>query len=79
MPPATLVFPEEPVFPAGPVLPAAPGVCSAPPPAPPHSPFQVFPAAEPSASSYSQAWWDPAQGAQRTVPASPALAPASKA
>lgn len=46
---------------------------------PPHSPWQVFPAADASASSYSQACWHPAQGVRDMVPAAPAPAPAPAA
>ena len=51
------------------MLPASPAL-------PPHCPWQVFPAADASASSYSQACWQPAQGVQDVVPAAPAPAAA---
>ncbi|CAK6442352.1 unnamed protein product [Pipistrellus nathusii] len=61
--------PSDPAFRKGLVLPASPVL-------PQHSPWQVFPAADASASSYSQACWHPAQGVRDMVPAAPAPAAA---
>ncbi|KAK1330007.1 hypothetical protein QTO34_010191 [Cnephaeus nilssonii] len=70
--PSTPVFPEEPVFPSCSLHYRGPGFGSPPPP----SPLQVFPEAEPSVFSYSQASWGPAQSYPGLVPAAPAPAPA---